>query len=77
MKIARCNHDVVVNVILINENNKEHLVTMFNDIIKQILMFISTEATHSGLEDIADNLLSAPVLCYTINHKDIVCAVST
>ena len=73
MKIVRCS---VVNVMLLDENNKEYQVTMFNNIIDQILMF-STEAASDASGDIADNHLNAPILCYAINHKDIVLSVST
>jgi len=74
MKIARCSDHTVVNAILVDENNKEHQVMIFNDIINQIVMFASEAGSGSG--DIVDKLLSAPVLCYTINHKDIVSSVS-
>ena len=76
MKIARCNDHRVVNVLLLDENDKEYKVTIFNDIIDQILMF-STDAANDVSEDIADKLLNAPVLYYTINQKDIVSSVST
>ena len=76
MKIARCIDHRVVNVLLLDENDKEYKVTIFNDIIDQILM-LSTDATNDGSEDIADKLLNAPVLYYTINQKDIVSSVST
>ena len=74
MKVARCSDHTVVNAMLVDENNKEYRVTIFNDIIDQIVMFASEAGSGSG--DIEDKLLSVPVLCYTINHKDIVSSVS-
>ena len=76
MKIARCSDHSVVNVMLLDENNKEYKATMFNDIIDQIIM-LSTDAANDASGDIADKLLNAPVLCYTINQNDIVSSIST
>ena len=36
MKIARCSNHRVVNVMLLDENDKEYMVTVFSDIIDQI-----------------------------------------
>ena len=44
--ITRCSDHRVVNVMLLDENNKEYKVTMFN-IIDQILM-LSTEAANDA-----------------------------
>ena len=48
MKVARCSDHTVVNAMLVDEN-KEYRVTIFNDIIDQIVMFASEAGSGSGI----------------------------
>ena len=49
------------------------IVTIFNDILNQILAYA---VPHTSSIDLEDQLLSAPVPVYTINSKDTVTSVS-
>ena len=73
MKMAKCPKKTVARVILEDDKNKEYKVTIFNDILNQILAYAVPHASSINLED---QLLSAPVLVYTINSKDTVTSVS-
>ena len=73
MKMAKCPKKTVAQVILEDDKNKEYKVTIFNDILNQILVYAVPHTSSINLED---QLLSAPVLVYTINSKDTVTSVS-
>ena len=73
MKMAKCPKKTVARVILEDDKNKEYKVTIFNDILNQILVYA---VPHTSSIDLEDQLLSAPVLVYTINSKDTVTSVS-
>ena len=53
----------------------EYHVTIFSEVLDRIFM-LSTENVNTDEGDTADKLLSAPVLNYTITHKDVVSSVS-
>lgn len=74
VKLSKCVNCSVANVILEDEDKKEHRVTMFDE----VLSIVSGYAIRDQLGecDIEDQLLSAPPLSYTINQKDIVCSIS-
>ena len=72
MKLTKCTDHCVANVIVEDKDGKEYRVTIFNDVLKKIA---SLEEV-AGEDDMADKLLAAPLLSFTINHKDIISSFS-
>jgi len=73
MKLARCGSQSVANVILADKDNNMYRVAIFNQLFEEI-------SNHGkqviGEGELADYLLSAPTLKYTITSKDTVSSVS-
>ena len=70
MKMSKCNKQCIAHVIIEDDKGKEHKVTVFSDVLKQIAYYGKEAA---GVEaDISKQVLSAPSLNYTITKKDIV-----
>ena len=72
MKVAKCATHNVASVMLQDDQNKLHRVTIFNDILEQIIRY----SKQDGTATLANQLLLALELTYTISHKDIVSSVS-
>ena len=72
MKVAKCATHNVANVMLQDDQNKLYRVTIVNDILKQIISY----SKQDGIAPLANQLLLAPELTYTISHKGIVSSVS-
>ena len=70
VKISKCPKSVSTRLVILDKDDQEYRVTAFDDMVK-----IMTNGQID--EDIEDKLLCAPVMTFTINKKDIVCAVST
>ena len=70
VKLIKCWKSVSTRFVILDDDGREYRVTAFDDIVKNI-----TDG-QTG-EDVGDKLLSAPVMTFTINRKDIVCAVGT
>ena len=74
MKMKKCKDKSVVRVILEESEGKEYKVSMFNEVIQEVIK-ISGEAADSG--DITNQLLLSSELSYTINtRKETVCSVA-
>ena len=73
MKASKCGKKSVARAIVEDTVNREHKVTIFSDTINDIILF--TESS-SDSEDIGKQLLSAPMLLYTVSPKDIVLKVT-
>ena len=68
VKLSKTVSNVKVSMILEDEDKKEHRVTAFSDIIEEITKEIDGD-------DLAEKLLLAPTMVYTISRKDIVLSV--
>ena len=70
VKMSKCLKSVSTRLVIVDDDDREYRVTAFDDMLKNMI---------GGQieEDIEDKLLRAPVMVFTINKKDIVCAVST
>lgn len=66
MKMKKCKDKSVARVILEEREGKEHKVSMFTEVIQEVIK-ISEDAADSG--DIINQLLLSPELIYTINTK--------
>ena len=73
MKLSKCGKKSVTRVILEDEKENEHKVTIFSDILHQIVEY-AKPLTNSV--DLVEQLLLAPKLSYTINAKETVASVS-
>ena len=73
MKLAKCGKKGITSVSLKDEDNNERTVTILSEIFDQIISFAKPL---NGSIDLAEQLLSAPKLCYTINAKEMVTSVS-
>lgn len=69
VKMSKCPKTVSTRLVIVDDD-REYRVTAFDDMLKNM-----TDGQID--EDIGDKLLRAPVMTFTINKKDIVCAVST
>ena len=70
MKLGKCKNNHSARVILKDVNAKEHRVTMFDEVLHQVVGF-SSEVTSGTDTEIADVLLSSPSLIYTIKDETI------
>ena len=66
MKVSKCAKKVVAHVIVEDVKNQEHKVTIFVNYV---------DLSNNNV-DMAEKLLAAPPLCYTVNAKDIVTSVT-
>jgi len=72
MKTSKCATRTVANVILEDDHNTSYKVSIFDDVIKQLNVY----STQNSSTDLAVQLLSTPVLTYTISPKDVVSSVT-
>ena len=68
VNLSKAMSNVKVRMILEDEDQKEYRVTAFSDIVEEI-----TEGIDG--EDLAEKLLLAPTMVYTISRKDIVLSI--
>lgn len=73
MKLDKCGTKSIACVILEDEDNNECKVTIFSEVLDQIIDFAKPR---SGSIDLAEELLLAPKLCFTITGKETVASVS-
>lgn len=73
MKATKCGIKNVARVIVEDTAKREHKVTIFSDIIDDIILFAELSG---GNEDKTMQLLSAPMLQFTVSAKDIVLKVT-
>lgn len=73
MKALKCAKKGVARVIVEDTAQQEHKLTIFSEVIDSILNHVNLSSSDV---DVAEKLLSAPLLCYTVNDKDIVSAVT-
>ena len=73
MKVLKCAKKAVAHVIVEDDKNQEHKVTIFSEVIDAIVNYADLSSNNV---DMAEKLLSAPPLCYTVNAKDIVTSVT-
>jgi len=70
IKLAKCANHNIANVILEDDTKKVYCTTTFNDVLEKIRSFTT------GEHNLDNQLLAAPPLIYTINHKEIVSSVA-
>ena len=70
MKLGKCKSKYIARVIVEDVDGKEHRVTMFNEVLHQVVGFSSEVPCHTDGE-IVDQLLSSPSLIYTIKDETI------
>lgn len=68
VKLSKTTSNVKVSMILEDEDKKEYRVTAFSDVVEEITKDIDGE-------DLAETLLFAPTMVYTISNKDIVLSI--
>ena len=69
MKFAKNCESITARFVIVDHEGQEHKVTAFDEIVKEI-------SNGQMGDDIEEKLLSAPVMIFTVNNRDIVCAVS-
>ena len=73
MKLNKCVNCSVANIILEDEDKKEHKVTIFNKVLSIVSRYGKDAIRdQQGECDIEHQLLSAPPSSYTLNQKDII-----
>ena len=65
MKVGKCKCKHIARVVLEDVNDKEYRVTMFDQVIQQVVRF-SNELSSGGIDD---QLLTSPSLIYTIKDE--------
>lgn len=73
MKASKCAKKGVAHVIVEDSAQEEHKVTIFSEVIDSIVIHANLSSSNV---DVAEKLLLAPALCYTVNSKDIVTSVT-
>ena len=73
MKALKCAKKGVARVIVEDTTKQEHKVTIFSEVLDTIVNYANLS---SGNVDVAEKLLLAPPLCYTVNAQDIVTSVT-
>ena len=66
-KLSRCGEGCVASLILEDDQKKEYQVTVFYDVLKQMLEY-ATDIDTDGIEDIGDKLLCANAAIHS-KHK--------
>lgn len=74
MKVSKCVQKNIACIILEDKNNKEHRVSMFSEILEVVASYGKKVCQ---TDDVGDQLLSAPKLCYTVSPKEIFTSVCT
>ena len=67
-KLSKVGRNTAANVMIEDDAGKEHRVTMFDEVVQQVMKDVQEG-------DVAEKLLSAPVMKYTISKKGIVSSV--
>ena len=70
-----CQQQNVANIILKDTEGRNHCLTVFDEVLKQITDL--GKAIAGDNSSIYEQLLCAPQLQYTISQKDIVCSICT
>ena len=73
MKALKCAKKGVARVIVEDTAKQEHKLTIFSEVIDSIVNYANLSSSNV---DVAEKLLLAPLLCYTVNTKDIVSSVT-
>ena len=73
MKVSKCAKKAVAHVIVEDTEKQEHKVTIFSEVVHSIVNYADLSSSNV---DVAEKLLLAPTLCYTVNVKDIATSVT-
>lgn len=73
MKVSKCRKNIVSRVILEDESENEYTVTIFSEILEQI---VNHAKSLTDSVNLVEQLLLAPKLTYTLNVKETVVSVS-
>ena len=68
-KLSKVGRNTAANVMIEDDAGKEHRVTMFDEVVQQVMKDVQEG------DDVAEKLLGAPVMKYTISKKGIVSSV--
>ena len=71
MKLSKCTKSIAARFIIEDEGGYEYKVTAFNEIVNAITSHVAEG------NDIAEKMLCAPTMTFTISKKDIVSSVSS
>jgi len=66
MKLAKCKGKKIARILLQDVNNKEFEVTMFDEIVEQVVGFSDTTSIEVSIDD---KLLATPSLMFTIRNE--------
>ena len=69
-KMSKSNRSRTARFVIKDGNGHEYKVTSFDEVVEKI-------ADGLNGEEIEDKLLCAPEMTFTMNHKDVICAVNT
>ena len=78
IKLSKCPEKNVARVVLEDINGKEHKLSIFDQVINQVIKFAKYRIADSASQySVPELLLSAPQLTYTISRKETMVSVST
>ena len=76
LKMARCSNKKVARVILVDLDGSKYKLTLFDEVINQIIDFAKEKLQNTCNCDLQELLLSAPDLIYTFTSKEVVSSVT-